>query len=395
MAHTGISRCKRLFGLAWALIGLAAVALPAAAKTVTYVPDGFGAYGAYVVDWRSASRVRAVDWRGARTGTFTDDGVERLVTLDTPFTYESYSSDVGCDGNQYLQRYETHELVFRQAEGTQALGKTRVVEIGVIVDIDGCTPGRVVSFGSQGDVGVSWLNRGYSARVPMTDLQAGFSIAGFFETTVPAGGYGAVPADIVTLDTATQLRFQATGTVVNAALNSEQWLVLQLPGLQLGYTRLSIDGPTATETWLVGEFVGGKLQSVRNTMMVKPVAGTSFGSLGQTARMWESWVGRGSDYPFFIYLYRNFNGDRVSKNLTDGTEFRTPITWRYEGLNIVQTRVLGDRSYVRTWLPLASKGNYRVVLEQEWTVPVVGTPTVRIQPRVMYYRNTGPATPLP
>lgn len=168
-----------------------------------------------------------------------------------------------------------------------------------------------------------------------------------------------------------------------------------MPGSQLGYTRLSIDGTNTTETWLVGEFVGGKLQSVRSTMMVKPVAGTSFGTLGQAARMWESWVGRGTDYPFFFYLYRNFNGDRVSKDLTDGSEFRTPITWRYEGANIVQTRVLSDRSYVRTWVPLASKGNYRVVLEQEWIVPVVGAPSPRIQPRVMVYRNTGPATPLP
>lgn len=226
MAHTGISRLKRLFGLAWALIGLAAVALPATAKKVTYVPDAFGTYGAYVVDWRSANRVRAVDWRGARTGTFTDDGVQRLVTLDAPFTYESYSADVGCDGNQYLQRYETHQIVFRQAEGTQTVGKTRVVEIGVTVDIDGCTPGRVVPFGGQGDIGVSWLNRGYGARVPMTDVQAGFSIAGFFETAVPAGSYDVAPADIVTLDTATRLRFHATGTVVDAALNREQWLVL-------------------------------------------------------------------------------------------------------------------------------------------------------------------------
>ncbi len=395
MARTGISRLKRLLGWVGVAIGLAAAALPAGAKTITYVPDGFGVYGAYVVEWKPASRARAVDWRGARTGTFTDDGVQRLVTLEAPFTYESTSVDVGCDGNQYLQRFETHQIVFRQAEGTQTHGKTSVVEIGVIVDIDGCTPGKVVPFGSPGDVGSAWLNRGYGARVPMTDVLAGFSIAGFFETSLPAGAFGSAPADIVTLDTATQLRFHATGTVVEAALNSEQWLVLHLPGLQLGYTRLSIDGTNTAETWLVGEFVGGKLQTVRETMMVKPVAGTSFGTLGQTARMWESWVGRGTDYPFFIYLYRNFSGDRVSKDLTDGSEFRTPIGWSYQGTNIVQTRTFGDRTYERTWVPLANKGNYRVVMEQEWSIPLVGTPTLRIAPRVNYYRNTGPATPLP
>jgi hypothetical protein len=128
-------------------------------------------------------------------------------------------------------------------------------------------------------------------------------------------------------------------------------------------------------------------------MMVKPVEGASFGSDKQAARMWQAGLSAQSDAPFYIYLYKDHTGERVSK-YSDGSEARSPISWALDGNTIYQFRQRGPQSLTRTWQPLRSTDGKNVfVLESETFTDEWGT--YPYFSRVNFYTDTGKAVPLP
>lgn len=383
----------RAVGVLWCSLVLGVG--PAHADSVAYVPTAIGAYrGAYLVDWKAGNWARVVGVSGAGIGAFTDDGTQRVVTLGAALSYISSSSDLDCFGNQYTQRVDTRQFVFRKVAGSVVNGRTEVVEIGTITALDGCSAGRILPFGSLTEPGSAMQHRALSAREPMTDVLPGFTIAGFAEGPGgdifdPIGAYDPRGTDVVTLETPTSLRFQRTGTVVPATLNAEQWLMLQMPGFERGYTRIAFDKASGAEIWLAANFRDGVPVQVDSAMMIKPVPGFSFGSGARSSRMWESAVTLGTDFPVFFYLYRDRTGERVDKDLTTGDESRDPTTWRFAGSDIVQTYFDGTRR--RTWTPLARNGNYMFVFENE-SRKYPGQPRILYIPnRVNFYVDRGPA----
>lgn len=376
------------------LCGVMLGAGPARAEVVAYVPTNIGASrGGYLVDWKAGQWARVVGVAGGGIGAFTDDGTQRVITLGAPLSYITYSSDLDCFDNQYLQRVDTRQFVFRKVAGSVVKGSTEVVEIGTITALEGCSAGRIVPFGSVTEPGFVWRHRAFSAREPMTDVLPGFTIAGFTEgpgdDADPIGGRNPLGVDIVRLETPSSLRFQRTGTVVPAALDAEQWLMLQMPGFQRGYTRIAFDKASGAEIWLVANFRDGLPVQVLSTMMIKPVAGISFGSVAKSSRMWESAVGLGTNNPFYFYMYRDRTGARVSKDLTTGDEYHDPTIWDFVGSDIVQTYSGGIRR--RTWAPLARNGKYMFVFEQEQRQFPGAPADLTIPPRTMFYIDRGPA----
>ena len=383
---------------------LSVLALPAAARTMFYVPVSFGQTGSWYVVFGSGGKARLVGQAGNRQGNYTDSGTEQVVTLGSALSYEYLSApnDVDCNGKRYQKRYDLKQIIFRRGASVSAnKGKSSVVEIGTIVHVGGCTPGATEPVGSVSDPGYEMHHRATNSRTPMTDVVAGFTMAGFREGAAPdayLNPYAQIAADGLTLDDATTARFTGTDTTVAASLDAEQWLVLQMPGFQRGYTRILLNSASGTETWMEAEFSGGKPQRVTNVLMVKPMPGATFGTKSEASRMWESMIGLGTNNPFFFHLYGNWTGETVSKDIAAASAFRVPLTWRFDGGDVVTSRGVGSNGSTlaeRRWLPLARTGKYIVVMEQEVRTPPASAAFVYIPWRVIFYLDRGKATPPP
>lgn len=386
---------------------LAVLALPAAAKSMFYVsdppfPTGSAYYTttAWYVVLNGEGKARLTGWMGSQTGVYTDNGSETLVTLGKPLVRTTFSApDPDCGYEQHAIGVEVRQVLFRRAPGTNAAkGKSQVVEIGQINDPgNACRPAMSTTFGSLGEAGITMLHRSSAKREPMSDLVAGLTIAGFSEVPAapPEGSYPFFETDVVTLEAPTTLRFHRSGHVLGAALSGDQWLVLDLPGSQRAYTRFSIDAATGAELWFAAEWRDGKPQKVFNTYLFKPMAGASLGTKAQTSRMWESFLAAGTNTPFFFYVYRNDQGDRVSKDVAAGTETRTPFAWTYDGADLFMTRMIGTTLSERRWTPLGRVGKYQWVMEQEQRTLPGQAPYAFIPPRVIGYIDRGAAVPPP
>lgn len=382
---------RRLLGLC-AVAALLAGAIPgsaiaAAAKSTAYYGVGIGTSAAYLIDWLPKKKVRVAQQQGAQTGTVSDDGTQKLISLTSPISVTVDSVD-DC-GEAIQQRTDLRQLVVRDLAG----GAAQVVEIGVVVNIGGCQDGLTVPYGSPTDPGLGLSRLAMAARPSVADLTPGTQVAGFSEDVMLPGELS-VAEDVVTLQ-AGAMQFQSTGHVVPAAFNANQWLVLDLPGFQRAYTRLAVDARTGGETWLMADWAGGEAQRVESRLIVKTAAGAGFGTVTQASRMWESGLFVNTRQPFFFHLYKTGTGERVQKDLDLGTESRVPIdSWGFDGLNLVQTRVVGNSQRHRTWAPLRNQGSkFRWVMESEIIVPNGGTPFTLIKPRVNYYEDTGKAVP--
>lgn len=382
---------RRLFGLC-AAAALVAAAVPgsavaAAAKSTAYYGVGIGTSAAYLVDWLPKKKVRVALSQGAATGTFSDDGTQKLISFTSPISATVDSFD-DC-GEPIQQRTDLQQLVVRDLAG----GAAQVVEMGVVVNIGGCQDGLTVPYGSPTDPGLGLSRLAMTARPPVSDLTPGTQVAGFSEDVLLPGEV-TVAEDVVTFQ-AGSMQFQSTGHVVPAAFDANQWLVLDLPGFQRAYTRLAVDAKTGGETWLLADWAGGQAQRVESRLLVKTAAGAGFGTVTQASRMWESGIFVNTRTPFFFYLYKNGTGERVQKDLDLGTESRVPIdSWGFDGLNLVQTRAFGGGVRHRNWVPLRNQGTkFRWVMESELIVPNVGEPFPLIKPRVNYYEDTGKAVP--
>jgi hypothetical protein len=367
-----------------ALGALAAGAALAQADTLSYVPDSFGRIDAYLVESQAANRARLVAYNGASEGSASGPNSRRRITLDTPLSETITAADLDCNNNLYQQRRDTTGLLFRRSSGSAALGKTKVIEFGTLTDLDGCTPGRVTPFGSASDPGLNMLHRAMSERAPITDLVPGVDLAGFSED--------AVAQDTVRFLSGNRVRFSRSGSTTPVTTNADDWLILKNTGSPRGYTRLSVNANEG-ETWLQADFAGGQPVTVRQTMMVKPKAGASFGSVAKASREWESGLYVGTQTPFYTDLYQDGSGDRISLDLNTGTEIVTPITWAFDGLDVEQSRAVGGANRLRTWQPLRNAGKVRWVFEDELSVPPVGPSSVVIPFRVNFYIDRGATTP--
>lgn len=370
-----------------AAAGLIGLSVPAVAKETAYYLAEFGWSDAHLIDWRSRGMARVANSVGAQEGVVTGDAVQRVITLNSPIS-QTYDATDSCELPIQV-RQDLNQVVVREG------GKTaQLVSIGTRTNLGGCEDGLVVPFGSLTDAGETYAQIAMSKRPSQADLVPGTRIAGFSEDTTTPGDV--FPAQDVAVIQAGSVLFQSSGNTVPLSTTSDGWLMLGLPAEQRGYTRLSVDPKNGGENWLRAVWSGGQVQRVYEALLVKPVAGASFGSAKQASRVWQSGLFLNTRTPFYIQLYQDGNGERVSKNLDAGTETRTPITWLFSGNDIVQTRTLGGGYFRgdRTWKPLVDVGTYdEWVMESETLTDPNGVVTSFIKPRVNYYVDTGKAVP--
>ncbi len=369
--------------MACATLALAILGCPgqasAATKSVAYYAvaasdiqaNGFGVgvgY-AYLIDWKGQDKARVVNSRGVQPGAVSDNGTQRLVTLDAPLSGIFFVEDA-CH-MLIERRMDIERVVVRDLKG----GATQIAEIGTWTNIGGCQDGLVTPFGSETDPGISMKRVAMNARPTMTDMVPGVQIAGPSEEPY-------LSQDVITLGEGTAL-FHATGRSVPVAWSSDQWLVFDMDGFERAYTRLEVNAKTAREIWMVADWSAGQAESVMAPWFVKPLAGAGFGSVAQASRMWQSGM---SSQPFFVYLYKDGTGETVLEDPDQGTDFRSPITWGFDGPNVVQTGVNFPNK--RIWMPLRNEGKRRWVFEYEVYSGGYKTPT-----RVIDYVDTGKAVP--
>lgn len=375
--------------------GIAAGAALAQSRPVAYVGQGYNTSNAYLFDWQGSTRAGVVASEGRTGATVLRSGTQRLLTLDTPFSAQTYAVDVDpCIGTQPLVQRDVLQLAVVTTSGTDSRGTSKVVEIGTETTLEGCAPGTVTPFGAPTDPGLATRHLALSLRPSVADLLPGVALAGPSEAPRdPATPF--IAQDVLTLQAGGLGSFAASGHVVPAGFDADQWLVLAVAGGERAYARLFVDRLTGAETWLDVERSGGVPQVAYARLMVKPVAGASFGGLRRASRMWQSGLSTTPTSAFLIYLYQTGAGERVLVDTAAGTESRTPISWTFAGANIRQTRALGSTSTgVRTWQPLANNGGRATfVIEDEVRVAADGTVLPFIAPRVNFYTDTGAATP--
>ena len=160
------------------------------------------------------------------------------------------------------------------------------------------------------------------------DLVPGVSLAGLSADgqTVDAP----MPADMATINAAGVLGFARAGRDITYQVDPAGWFVLDLGASgQRGYLRLTAADGRGLEQWMVADFSAGQPVRVESAPVVKVVAGTSWGTVAESARMWSSGLFSKTRTPFYFYLYRKGNGERVFMDLDAGTETRDPVrAWR-------------------------------------------------------------------
>lgn len=347
-----------------------------------------GTSAAFLFDWRADSRGTAVTANGRREFSFSQIGAQRVATLDTPYSVNYYSSELFC-GEQAEMRQDTLQLAVRMVSGNDRRGTSAVVPLGTITTLTGCMAGHVEVFGDLSDPGQATEHLAFNRLPAMSDLGPGVTLAGPSEDPSNLASFPAV--DIVSFQAGAAV-FATSGHVVPVA-HSGGWMVYSLPSLNRAYARFAVDRRTGAETWIMADWVGGQPDRVVRTSMVKPDPDAGFGGVWRASRMWQSGLGLGTDFPFFIYLYTDGNGERVSKDLVAGTESRTPITWAFNGSAIEQYRSIGGLPGVRTWKPLRNSGKLRFVMEDERRQLSDGSVVPHIKARVNHYVDTGAASP--
>jgi hypothetical protein len=354
-----------------------------AAREVAYHFAPMAQHSAYLVDWKGDDRARVVTQLGASGASVAPHGGGKLLSFDAPLSVD-YPDQYDECGELFTLRSTHAQLMVRELSARSAA----LVDIGHTVHLGGCQDGLTEPFGSPDDPGFEHVATPMAKRPSMGDVVAGAQFAGFSEQPYLTDVF--LPADVATLQAGGTIRFEGSGHVFPAALDADQWLVVQLPGGPRAYTRLVVDAKTGAETWLHAERVGGKPQRVLETLVVKPAAGAGFGSVAQASRMWEWGLFKGTEITGETWLYRDMTGERVQHD-PDG-DFRLPINaWRFEGADIVQVREQPGLLRERRWVPLRNEGKHRWVMESEWWTFDGGEPELLIQPRVALFTDLGKA----
>lgn len=393
-----LHRCAWRFAapacLAFASLGMATHAAAASPGETAYYPAwGTGVIYGALIDWADPARARVVTPAGVQFGTVSRTGTQAVITLAAPITTQQVSSELNSCDEQSTQRKDTTQIVVRDLNGDPQRGDSQIVEIGTLTNIDSCDVGQVFSFGSPTDAGLALKRVAMDKRPPVRDLVPGSMLAGFTEVEWPLGFDFDLGADVVTFYAGGQLLFSRSGHVVPAGFTNDKWLVLDLPQGQRGYTRLEVDDETGAQSWLRAEWANGAPQRVLGELVVKPDTGAGFGTERQAARIWLSGLFAQTSITTVFQLYVGGTGERVDTFLLEGTQSRSPITWRFDGKNIVQRRPIGDGTTQRerTWVPLRKSDRIHFVFENENTIRADGTQRVLFPPRVNFYIDRGRA----
>jgi hypothetical protein len=370
---------------------LAALVFNAAAAPTYHVPVARNFTAAYVLDWRAAGRATAVTPEGRGEGRWADVGAQRVLTLSPPIQSAEFDIfDEDCPDVVSRARNDTLQIGVTLASGTLSRGESDVVLVGNVVTTQGCNAGRSVPFGALTDPGLRTRQVSAGLRPSTSDLVPGVSLAGPSELP---GDPTQAAADVMTF-VAGGGQFAATGQV-HPLVWTDGWFVIAAPWGERGYTRVAVDRMTGAETWIEAAWSAGQPTQVFQKLMVKPAAGAGFGSVRQASKVWESGLFAGTNNPFFFRLYRDGSGERVAQDLALGTETRTPISWAFDGVDIVHTRALGGGTGHRRWVPLRNASGLRFVMESETQTLPDGTVLPFIAARVNFYLDQGPATPPP
>lgn len=362
-------------------------------QTAYYPQWGTGVIYGALIDWNGTNRVRVVTSAGAQLGTVSRSGTQSVISLDAPISTLQVNSELNSCEELSTQRKDTMAFVVRDLSGDANRGISQIVEMGTLTNVDSCDIGQVFPFGLPTDAGLTLKRVAMEERPDIRDLVPGTSLAGFTEVDWPLGFDFDLGADVVTFYAGGQVLFARSGHVVPANFTADRWLVLGLPQGQRAYTRLEIDAETGAQSWLRAEWSGGLPQRVLGELVVKPDAKAGFGTERQTARIWESGLFSQTSITTRFQLYVGGTGERVDTFLLEGTQSRSPITWRFDGKSIVQRRAIGGGTAQRerTWVPMRNAERVRFVMENENTIRADGTVSVLFPPRVNFYIDRGRA----
>ncbi|WP_374562811.1 hypothetical protein [Ideonella sp.] len=363
-------------------------ASPVAAKSMVYF-NGFPAPGAaYLVDWQPKSRTRVVSGVGASVGVYTDDGSQRVITLNPPIESAWVVEPDACGAAELVRQIK--QVIVRDLPA-----ETQIVEIGQDVWRGGCSDGDTTPFGSFDDVGTSMQRMSMGARPPMTDIVPGLEMAGPSDEDWPLM-IDFWPAQATVSVQSGAVMFKGAGHVYPAAFSPDGWWVMDLAGHQRTQTRLRVDAKTGGEFWLMADWANGLAQRVTAVSFAKTSLDAGFGTVAKAARMWQYGGSVGTSSPFFHYLYKSGWGERVTKSLDTGGETRAPIdAWGLDEADLWEQRKLSNSSILlnRRWVPVSRHGNKIHWVIEHYESMQDGVTTVLLPARVNYLVDTGKAVP--
>lgn len=375
-----------------AMLASASAALGASKTSVSYLPIDTSLSVAYIVNWNAKShRVHVVETMVNGDGSYADDGTQRLVTFDGAGLPPYLIDTVDCNDQPMHQSVEITQMVFRPVSGTLHKGTARVVEIGYMTDIGGCTPGQQTPFGSTADPGTFTNNLDMADRASIADLVPGARLAGPSEDPSQPGRNYFLQAQVTTFDIGT-LTFQTSGRTWPYTV-SDGWIVLDFGTFQRGYTRVTRNANTGVETWIIADWQAGTPLNAEPTPMVEPNAAAGFGSKSSTAHVWNEGLFAESSFPYQYHLYKDHTGLRVFNGDIENWQ---PVTWSSMGagdaapLNI--RRDVQDSYFSRNWVPLANYGRNHFVMESEDIYDLQGNFLQHyFGPRINWYVDEGKA----
>jgi len=355
----------RRAAIAAALLACATLAHPAqnGLQKITYWSQDL-TYGlAYVITWDTAAhRAHFAETYGNFDGSYVDDGAQRVFTLDVPLVLTYQIPD--CNGNPMTQQDVTTQLVIRTVSGEPDKGDSAVVPIGYDQDVDGCTPGQTVHYGTTTDAGIPLLRRAASLRLPMDDLVPGTQVAGLAEN--PIDTYGDLP--VLAAQVATfgrdHVTFQGTGHRFPTALTPDGWLVIDFGSFKRAYTRVERQRETGGEIWFGAEWIAGKPASIELSTVVAPTEDAGFGDLADSSRQWFDGLFQ-YDVPTTFDLYRDHTGSEVVAPGAGAPVTQSPLTWSRNGAALQISRADPSGTYVHNWRPIATHGRNHFVIESE------------------------------
>ena len=366
----------------------------AADTRVAYVAqNGSGYLGAYLVTWRDDGRATVVTYEGRSTGTVTVEGLNRVIRLGRPIaTTVTGGALDSCTGGPADVRNDITHVAVRLRSGTDLSGLSAVSTQGARTILTGCEAGKVEPVGDITDTsGTPTLHRPFDGRPPIDDLAPGAVIAGM----APRLGDGSrFPEIDVAVLNESAVRFERTGAQVPLSRRADKWLMLNYGApTQRSYTRITRADSFGIEHWMTAEWVDGVIARVDALPMFKVSGTASWASIASSSRKWQSGIFARNPSPFFIHLYSNGTGERVTRDTVTGQETRIPLSaWRLRNGVLEMDRTLPDGSLVRRfWVPKLRTTNAMGVIEREIQILPDSTRLIRIPPRVNWYIDTGSA----
>jgi hypothetical protein len=336
-----------------------------------------------------------VDRDGVVTGSWALENAGRMMNLDSPRVMDGGTLFDRC-GQKVPIRITQKRFFFKTTGGFDRRGQTAITvdEQGVISE--GCEAGRILWSFNVADATTPYNHLQMRARKGHDDLTGGGRLAGLSEALrTDSGNSWQMPQDVTRFERGRSVvRFERTGTRVPYTEGPTGWLVLNFPWGQRAYTRLERDTYDA-EAWLMADLQDGEPKWVEEVHAVKPLRSASFGELNNTARVWQAGFTLHQPEAWFLQrLFRDGSGERGAWNsLTEVGSF-SPMTWRYEGANVVHRIPHGGTDYrLRTWEPIRTAGSLQWVMEEDIVYPANGDPWTFTPRRVHLQVDKGPSQP--